>query len=137
MGFFQFLFSLMFVIPVGLIMIYLLKRLRDDMLEIVKRESQAKEQRDRGKYEYRYESRDRYHEYNNLNKTAFSDRSVSYQSSYLKRVNNFKTTSFGNSTAEIRKRELKEKEQAKKKVSTGALDKRKRRREREKRKRNK
>ena len=124
MGFLQFVFSLMFVIPVGLIMLYLLKRLGSDMSDAVRREDKVEvRQTDKFGYEGR-----RYTP--GYNKTY--EQPSSYQNSYMKSMN-----TFGSSTAEVRRKELEKKQETKNNTARNIFDKRKRRKERKKRKNNK
>ena len=104
MGFLQFIFSLMFVIPVGLVMLYLLKRLNQDMSEAVKNEAKADEKKYMDKSERQY-GRSKYTPgYNKM-----SERPSLYQNPYER-------SNFGSSTAELRRRELKEQEAKKEKL---------------------
>lgn len=123
MGFLQFIFSLMFVIPVGLIMLYLLKRLGSDMSDAVKREAKAEVKQSN---KFGYEGR-RYTP--GYNKTY--ERPFSYKNSYMKEAN-----TFGSSTAEIRRKELEKKQETKNNTARNIFDKRKKRKERKQRKNN-
>lgn len=113
----------MFVIPVGLVMLYLLKRLNQDMSEAVKNEAKADEKKYMDKSERQY-GRSKYTSgYNKM-----SERPSLYQNPYER-------SNFGSSTAELRRRELKEQEAKKEKSSV--LSKRKRRKARKQRKKEK